>query len=61
MKTKNWRRSGIQGLIIGTGVYLLMRFFVPHWLDNETRSEIGAVATFVIAFIILAIGNSEKP
>jgi hypothetical protein len=37
-----------------------MRFFVPHSLDNDTRSIIGAAATFVVALLVLGIANFRR-
>ncbi|HEY1216454.1 MAG TPA: hypothetical protein VGE93_22755 [Bryobacteraceae bacterium] len=60
MKTRDWRRSAIESLIVGALIYLIMRFFVPHALDNDSRSLVGAVAAFVVAFIVLGISKTQK-
>lgn len=60
MKARDWRRTGIEGLIIGAAVYVTMRFLVPHRLDSNSRSLIGAVVTFCVAFIVLGLGRSQQ-
>jgi hypothetical protein len=60
VKIKTWQYVGLEGLVVAAVVYLIMRFFVSHAQDNDTRSVIGAVVTFFVTFIVLQFGETRK-
>ena len=59
MQKVDWRRSAVEGLAVATAIYLVMRFLVPHSIDNDARSLIGAVAAFVITMIVSSTGKAK--
>jgi hypothetical protein len=52
MQNNDWRNTTIKALILGVLVYLVMRFLVPHSIDNDSRSLIGGAVAFVLSLII---------
>jgi len=50
----------VQPLIIGASIYVIMRFLVPHSLDEEMRSLVGAGVAFVVALIVLGFGGTQR-
>ena len=52
MRNPAWGRTTVEALILGAIVYLVMRFFVPHSIDSDRRSLIGAAVAFAASMII---------
>ena len=60
MQESNWGRITARALILGLIVYLVMRFVVPHSIDSDTRSLIGAAVAFVASMIIGQVTARRK-
>lgn len=60
MRVQDRRDLAVRSLITGVGVYLAMRFIVPHSLDSNMHSAVGGVVAFVISSVVMAIGNARK-
>ena len=52
VQNNDWGRTTAKALILGVTIFVVMRFLVPHSVDTNTRSLIGAAVAFAASMII---------
>src|SRR5438309_12117280 len=59
VQKSDWRQTGI-ALTVGLIVYVVMRFVVPHSIDNNIRSLIGGGVAFVASIVLTRFAKPTR-
>jgi len=59
VQKSDWRQTGL-ALTVGLIVYVVMRFLVPHSIDNNIRSLIGGGVAFVASIVLTRFAKPTR-